>query len=778
VSPTVPSSDESGRYADLIRDLDAIVWEADARTWRFQFVSAQAERILGYPLSRWYDQADFWQEHIHPDDRSWVIPLCVESTGRLEAHSFDYRMLAADGRVVWLRDSVTVTSQDGRPVTLKGVMVDITASKEVERAFFDSRERLQLAIETSNLGYWDWNLVTNECEFSPEWKRQIGYEESEIDGRYDEWSSRVHADDRSTVMAVIGDYLDQRRPDYVVEFRLRHRDGSYRSISSHGVAMRNATGLPIRMIGCHFDITERRRSEALQRQSEERLRAVIANAPAVAIQWFDLQGRVLLWNEASENLFGFSAAEAIGRTLDQLIHTPEEARRFVEMLAAIEATGKSVGPQEYSFRTRSGNVGVCLSTIFKIPGDDQGHWFVCMDVDLTARKRAEEESRYLEAQVLHAQKLESLGVLAGGIAHDFNNLLTAIVGNAGLALLRLPPDSPVGPMLREIEHAAKRATDLTQQMLAYSGRGRFFIQPLRLDVVVEEMTTLLASVVSKKATVDLQLEPAAISADATQIRQIVMNLITNASDALEDRSGRIQIRTGVLSMSAADLTSRFMPVGLAGGEYACLELQDTGCGMTEETLSRMFDPFFTTKFAGRGLGLAAVLGIVRSHHGTVQVSSGVGSGTLFRILFPAQPIGAIEIKEPGAAPSPQHSTGTILLVDDEPSVRLLAQRTLELAGFQVLAAEDGREGLRVFLDHADEIVAAVVDLTMPNMDGLELLRHLRDAAPDLPVLLSSGYSEHEVSGRLGGHMASGFIQKPFHPRALVGHVHAALAGRR
>jgi two-component system cell cycle sensor histidine kinase/response regulator CckA len=636
---------EQRRYSGLVNKLDGIVWEVDAQSYQFRFVSPQAERILGYPLRDWLEVPSFWQDHIHPDDRNWAIGFCVDSTQRLQDHSFEYRMIAADGRIVWFHDAVTVEVVDGAPATLRGVMVDITDRKRVEHAL---------------------------------------------------------------------------------------------------------------------------------RESEERLRAVVSNTPNVAIQWYDRDGRVRMWNDASVAMFGFTAAEAVGQTLDQLIHTPEETATFLATLANIGRTGACLGPTEYTFRRRNGEPGVCLSSLFRIPGDDRGDWFVCMDVDITERKRAEEERRRLEAQILHSQKLESLGVLAGGIAHDFNNLLTAVMGNAGLAQLQLPEESPVRSLLNEVERAARRAAELTSQMLAYAGKGQFHIQPLQLDCVVREMTELLATVVSKKARFDFDLQPARTAGDATQIRQIVMNLLTNASDALDGEAGAIVVRTRVRALSASELRSPYLPDQLPAGEYALLEVEDTGSGMSNETLHRLFDPFYTTKFTGRGLGLAAVLGIVRSHRGTIQVTSVPDRGTLFLVCLPLAPDECAG-NDDCTGPVPQSSgRGTVLIVEDEATVRLLAQRILESDGFHVRTAENGHDGLATFDRYRADIVAVLVDLTMPSMDGAELLQHIRQRDATMPVLMMSGYSETDVAQRLPGTSSSGFIGKPFQPDELLSRVKQSL----
>ena len=274
------------------------------------------------------------------------------------------------------------------------------------------------------------------------------------------------------------------------------------------------------------------------------------------------------------------------------------------------------------------------------------------------------------------QKLESLGVLAGGIAHDFNNLLVGMLGHAGLALLETPPESPLRDRIQQIETCAVRAADLTNQMLAYSGKGRFLVQPTNLTDVVREMANLLRTAISKSARLDLRLAArlASISGDATQLRQVVMNPITNASDAIGERSGVITIETGMMQATRADLASAYA-AAVDPGEYVYLEVRDTGCGMDTETQQRIFDPFFTTKFSGRGLGLAAVVGIVRGHTGAVTIQSAPRKGTTFRVLFPACAAEAVPLSRP-SSPARARRQARVLIVDDEPAVRAIARETL------------------------------------------------------------------------------------------------------
>lgn len=397
--------------------------------------------------------------------------------------------------------------------------------------------------------------------------------------------------------------------------------------------------------------------------------------------------------------------------------------------------------------------------------------------DITQRKKAEEERHRLESQIQHSQKLESLGILAGGIAHDFNNLLMGILGNADLALMEVPTASPARENMKQIETAALRAADLTRQMLAYSGKGQFMIQPLNLSKLIEEMAHLLEVSISKKAILryDFKYELPSVQADPSQLRQVFMNLITNASDALEDNSGIITIRTDVIQVDRYYFANTYLNENLPEGTYVFAEISDTGCGMTPEVQAKIFDPFFTTKFTGRGLGLAAVLGIVRGHQGAIRVYSNDNLGTTFKVLFPCSDEEAIPFKIDEAELGQWRGQGTILIVDDEEIVLAVARQSLEGAGFEVLVAHDGQEGVDMFKENSGQISAVVLDMTMPCMNGEETFREIRRIRADATVILSSGYNEQEATTRFAGKGLSGFIQKPYRPVELVKQLRSILA---
>jgi signal transduction histidine kinase/ActR/RegA family two-component response regulator len=406
--------------------------------------------------------------------------------------------------------------------------------------------------------------------------------------------------------------------------------------------------------------------------------------------------------------------------------------------------------------------------------------------DITNRKRAEEERLGLERQIQQAQKLESLGVLAGGIAHDFNNILMTILGNADIALQDMSNYSPVRSNVREIETAARRAADLAKQMLAYSGKGKFVIEPIKINELVTEMTHMLEVTISKKAVLKFNFADnlPQFDGDATQIRQIIMNLIMNASEAIGDKSGVVAISTGAMHCDRQYLytTNIASQAGLdqqlPEGIYIYFEVADTGCGMPDEIQEKLFDPFFTTKFTGRGLGMAAVLGIVRGHNGTIKIYSELSKGTTFKILFPAttahlgQPEGELESRQ--SRTSGYFGSGTVLIADDEESVCAVGKLMLERIGFKVLTAADGRKAVDVFKQHADEIVCVLLDLTMPHLSGEQVFSALRRIKPGIRVILSSGYNEHDATQRFVGKGLAGFIQKPYNAAALTANIKNAM----
>jgi CheY-like chemotaxis protein/two-component sensor histidine kinase len=369
----------------------------------------------------------------------------------------------------------------------------------------------------------------------------------------------------------------------------------------------------------------------------------------------------------------------------------------------------------------------------------------------------------------HSQKLESLGVLAGGIAHDFNNLLQGVIGNADLALLDLDEAHGAHESMREIIRIAERAADLCQQMLAYSGRGKFVIKAVDLSELVLEMAHLLEVSIDKRVHLKFELGEGlpAVEVDVMQVRQVVMNLITNASDATEGREGVIRLRTGCVERTAAELDDALLGEHAPPGQFVFFEVEDDGSGMDEETRQRMFEPFFSSKSTGRGLGLAAVSGIVRGHKGALELRTEPGRGTLVRVLFPAVASPPERLDDSLDVRLISQGSGVVLLIDDEEPVRTFGARILERAGYRVITENDGQAGLETFRKNADSIRAVILDMTMPIMNGEETFAAIRELRADVPVILSSGFNESEAMGSFNGRGPTDFIKKPYRGAELA-----------
>ncbi|GAM07770.1 blue-light-activated protein [Geobacter sp. OR-1] len=532
------------------------------------------------------------------------------------------------------------------------------------------------------------------------------------------------------------------------------------------------------VLGCSGIVYSTRKREVYEQQllaNEEKFRTV-CDWTQDWEYWADPSGKMMYVSPPCEQVTGYSAEEFMQdkNLVISLVH-PDDRAVYEEHHASLPDNNEA---EELEFRIvrRDGNTRwihhVCRP-VLATGSDNRGRRV--SNRDITEQKHQLEERRQLEQQMMHTQKLESLGVMAGGIAHDFNNILTSIVGNADIAMMRIPPESIVAENLKKIEQGALRATDLAKQLLAYSGKGRFIVEPLDLNRMIEDMVHLLQVSISKKALLRFHFSDnlPSIEGDATQLRQIIMNIVINASDAIGEKSGVIAIRTGCIECDRKYLKGVWMEENIAEGMYVYLEISDTGCGMDKETVSKIFDPFFTTKFTGRGLGMAAVLGIVRGHRGAIKVYSEPGKGTTFKVLLPA---GALPASIFNAVPDEMDwkGEGTVLLVDDEDTVCAIGSEMLQMLGFDVVTASDGREALAKYKE-IKGIRCVILDLTMPHMDGDQAFRELRTLDPEVKVVMSSGYNEHEINQKFAGKGLAGFIQKPYRLSTLKEVMQKALA---
>ncbi|MCX6136589.1 MAG: PAS domain S-box protein, partial [Ignavibacteriales bacterium] len=612
------------------------------------------------------------------------------------------------------------------------------------------------------------------------WKEMLGYTDDEIDGTVDAWESRLHPDDRERVHQELNRHFKHPNSTYVSEHRLRCKDGSYKWVLDRGkVMLREIDGTPLRMLGTHTDITETKAAEQQLKESEEAFRTIFAASP-LGVSLIDAQEQYVDVNDAFLEMHGVDRDKVIGKGVFEAGLLEEGSERGDLILSVQRAGGVLSSDVRFIRRDGERHEGLMIVKIITLHGRMYALGFL---LDVSGQKRAEREKLEMERCVLHAQKLESLGVLAGGVAHDFNNLLMAMLGNLNIAMQKLPASNPVYMNITRAEQAVHRASELTRQMLAYSGKGKFIIKQISLTELVQECSALLRMSVAHTISFEQHLADNLpfIKADPGQVEQVVMNLITNASEAIGTSPGVITLTTGVKEYTAEQLSQSRLDVKASPGVYVWLETTDTGCGMGEETQKRLFEPFFPTKFTGRGLGMSAVLGILRGHQGAIFVESRLQQGTRIRVLFPAVAAGdnlgrETEVPKTSLAPEIPRPILSILVVDDEEMIREVAHDLLHELEYPVLLAVDGEDALRVFSQHRETIGCIILDLSMPRMDGLSAVKELKKIDPDVRIILSSGYNEQAALQRYSNIGLAGFLQKPYTMEGLRTILAMTLAG--
>jgi PAS domain S-box-containing protein len=761
------------RYRNILESIQEGYYEVDL-AGNMTFFNKALCRVLGYSeselMGRNYRSYYGDQDHIAKVYKTFNE---VYRTGN-PIQVLDWQIVKADGSKATVGVSISLMrDHKGSPVGFRGIARDITERKQAEEALrqAEARNRALLnAIPDTLLRV----RADGTClYFKPDW---------------------VAPPPSWPYGAVVGMKLSEIVPADVAERSMEHvsralETGAMQSFEFHLTWETGVHQYEARLVACGKDevlilvrdITDRKRAENALRESEEQYRDLFENANDL-IYTHDLSGRFTSLNKAAEQITGYTEEEACA--FDSFDIVAPEYRELAQDMVSRKLVGEEATRYEIEVIAKDGHrVPLELSSRL-ILKDGKPIGVQGIGRDITERRRAEQEQARFQAQIQHAQKLESLGVLTGGIAHDFNNLLVGILGNAGLARARLPFDSAARPYMDKIEATARRAGDLTNQMLAYSGKGTFMVQPIHLSKLAEEMARLLEASISKKAVLRYDFAPdlPLIQGDTTQLQQVIMNLITNASDALGDEVGAITLRTSVMDADRAYLSATYLDDELPEGWYVILEVSDTGCGMAPETQARIFDPFFSTKFAGRGLGLAAVLGIIRSHRGAIRVYSEPGRGSSFKVLLPAARGSATNARarlprarlSGHAAFGPDadeillwHGSGVVLVADDEEDVRAVAQDTLEQHGFTIVTAKNGKEAVEAFRSHANELVAVLLDLTMPMMNGEEAFEKFRGIRVGVPVILSSGYTEQGATAHFAGEKPTAFVQKPYSPETLL-----------
>ncbi|NTV53896.1 MAG: PAS domain S-box protein [Syntrophaceae bacterium] len=973
-------SESEENYRHLIQHLHVGV-VVHAPDTSILLANQEASRVLGVSLEQMKGKIAIdpaW--HLVREDGS-RLPLEDYPVKRVLAEHrpvADYvlgvdRLSAADR--VWVLVNAFPKFDDRRRLQqIVVTFVDITDRKRSEDVLREADARLRLFVNASKIGLWDWDLSEDEVYFSREWKGQLGYSEDEFPNLLEEWQSRIHPEDLPQAQAQLHYFLEGSAEYFVNDFRMRHKDGSYRWIVAQGRSFRDEAGKAVRVMGCHIDITERKMAEQSLLTSEVRLRTLVHTIPDLV--WLkDKDGVYLSCNPVFERLYGARESEIIGKTdydfvdreladlfreydcrvmttgkptrneewitfaddghraLLEVVKTPmydgsgiligvlgvgrdvterkhaEEALRESEErvrtklnaillpegdigtleladiidvqaiqalmddffaltnigIGIIDLQGKvlvGTGWQDICTRFHRSNRDTCrhclesdtLLSAGVEPGTYRAYrcknnmWDIVTPITLggkhmgniflgqflftdeepdyaffraQARKYGFDEDEYIaalervprwsrekvnrvitfyarfarmiagssyanvklartlaerekiEAQLIQAQKMESVGRLAGGVAHDFNNMLSVILGHAELALLKLDPAQPVVPHLLEIHGAAERSADLTRQLLAFARKQTIVPKVLDLNESVEGMLRMLQRLIGED--LDLAWMPGMglwpVAMDPSQLDQIMANLCVNARDAIAGE-GRITLETANADFDEGYCSNH---AGFVPGKYVQLAVSDNGCGMDEETLRNIFEPFFTTKEMGKGtgLGLATVYGIVKQNNGFINVYSEPGHGTTFRIYLPRHADRDPELKESAREPvAGGHET--ILLVEDQPEILAMARAMLESLGYSVLAANAPDRALRLAEEHAGEISLLLTDVVMPKMNGRDLATRLQSLCPGLICMFMSGYTSDVIAHR--GILEKGvhFIQKPFSVQGLAAKVREAL----
>lgn len=672
---------------------------------------------------------------------------------RGELVRFEAEHLLADGTSVFVDFSLKpVLDEDEKVVMLIAEGRDITDRKRTEEALRESEQRWQFALEGSGDGVWDWNAQTDEVFYSRRWKEMLGFAEHEIGNTLSEWEKRVHPADKADVYDKIERHLRGETDRYASEHRVLCKDGTYKWILDRGqVVSRTEKGEPLRVIGMHTDISDRRLAE--QKIAEQ---AALIDLVTDAIYVRDLDNRILFWSQGSERLYGWTAAEVVGKVAGKLFQK-ESLSLLTEGLDA--TLTKGYWQEELEQVTRFGRE-IRVASRWTLVRDESGNpqSILIINSDITEKKD-------LEQQFYRAQRLESLGTLAGGISHDLNNIFAPILMISQLLPLKVKNlDSRTKKLLKTLETSAKRGADLVKQILVFT-RGtegkQIEIQVGHLIKEVEKMSrqTFPKSIEFRTDIFTHSLWP--VKADPTQLHQILINLVVNARDAMP-HGGTIEITA---ENREIDEFYASLNLDARAGKYIEISINDTGTGIPPQILDRIFDPFFTTKEVGKGtgLGLFTVLGIVKNHGGFLQVFSKVGKGTQFQVYLPAVETQAISESED---PQPIQGNGElILIVDDEDTVRQMTTAALEENRYNILLARDGIEAIALYTKYQHKISVVFLDLMMPNMDGLTAIHTLCTMNPQVKIIATSGLSNRCQLALASG--ASGFLSKPYTIQELL-----------
>jgi len=750
------------------------VWDYDVASGRQKWDRRQCE-IYGVSPDTFDHHFEGWRRLVHPEDRARAERVGEHNltAGDYVVHNF--RIIRPDGGVRHIHSVGYVhRNAAGQLERIVGLDRDITEEMEMRDKLRVAEERLELALQASGEGMWDWDVPSGQVYYSPRWMEMLGYRFDELPHTVATWENLLHPDDKDAALAAMQDHFQGRSSVYYSEHRLRSKAGSWIWTLSRGeVVSRDARGGPVRVVGMQGDITERKLLEQQLRRSQE-ISLQVGRLAQIGAWEVDVGRRTITWDPEVYRIHGVELGFRPDFDTATAFYPPEVRPVLLNALQQAERDGTPfdlelpfVTAQQRRLWVRViGRAELSAGRVVRLFGALQ---------DITTRYEAEESRHRLETQLFQAQKMETLGTLAGGIAHDFNNLLTGIMGYQDLALDALTPDHPAHHCIVAARDASVRAGGLVEQILSFS-RPAADAEPMSLDLtlVIEEARRFLRATVPATIQIESEVLPGCgrVQADATQMHQVLLNLGSNAAHAMRQGGGVMRITLAPVSLTGSEAAALG---GLTAGPHVQLSVEDTGHGIDPETLKRIFDPFFTTKSVGEGtgLGLSVVHGIVRAHHGAIQVRSALGEGSRFSIYLP---VADTETSDGtlAAAPLSRGQGEMIFIVDDEELVAGFAKMALERFGYRARCFALPDQCLEAVQQDPAGCAVLITDQTMPSMTGMELAARTRALAAQLPIIVMSGYFSKISSTALEqlGHIA--LLAKPFTSGEINSCVHRAL----
>ncbi|MBW4615681.1 MAG: PAS domain S-box protein [Desmonostoc vinosum HA7617-LM4] len=742
------------RFRHFAKNTHAVIWFANLEGENL-YVNPAYEKIYGRSCQSLRDDPKSWMYTVHPEDCDRLM-LKLEQQSLGKPSDTEYRILRPDGVIRWIWDrGFAIQDEQGNLYSYGGIAEDITERKQVEQSLRESEARLTLALETAHMGIWDWNLLTKEVVWSPNTGPLFGLPIGAC-ATYEEYLSLIHPEDRETVAQAVAHSIQQGTPT-ALDYRVVWGDGSIHWLNGRGQVYYNEIGQAVRMIGTTRDICDRKQAE--QKIKEQ---AALLDIATDAILVRDFASQILFWNQSAEKMYGWQVEKVLGQKIETFLYKKENLPQLEVALKSVTERGSWQG--ELRKVTKSGKE-IIVESRWTLMYDATGQpkSILSVDTDITEKKQ-------LEAQFLRAQRLESLGTLAGGIAHDLNNILTPILAASQVLQGRfIYHEERSQQLLTIIENNAKRGAGLVKQVLSFA-RG---LKGERVIVQVKHLITEITQIAKQTFPKSIEFiseipeHLAAVSGDVTQLHQVLMNLVVNARDAMPD-GGSIKISA---ENKFIDEAYARMNLDAKVGDYTVITVTDTGIGMPPEIVDRIFEPFFTTKEVGTGtgLGLSTVLGIVKSHNGFIKVSSQVGRGSKFKLFLPA--VAASQICSVEERDLPLGNGELILVVDDETQIREITTIILDNHNYKILTASNGIEALALYAQHKHQINAVLMDIMMPEMDGITAIRTLQRMNPQIRIIASSGMNSTEVFTQAAGGDVQAVLSKPYTAKELLKSLH-------